>query len=301
MDNKKNKILLIGSNGMLGQRTAELFLNKGNTELICASYEQQSVLENINYFNVDLTNQTEVTALLEKISPDVIVNTAAYTAVDKAETEKELCDKVNVDAVRYLANFAKKKDIHLINISTDYVFDGADGPYTEDAYVNPVGYYGLSKLKGEQEIEKSGCRYTIIRTNVLYGPAKHGRMDFVKWVVSSLRDKKEIKIVTDQINNPTYIDDLVKLIDTAIEKRTIGIFNSGGTEFLSRYDFTMRIAEFFNLNKNLIKPVLTAEFNQPAKRPLKSGLILDKTKSILGYKPGSIEDTFRLMKEELSL
>jgi len=286
---------------MLGQITAEFFSKKRNSELICASYEQQSVMEDVNYFSLNLTSNTEIKNLLEGFLPDVIINTAAYTAVDKAETEKELCYKVNVVAVKELSNFAKEKNIHLINISTDYVFDGKNGPYSEDDKVNPVGFYGLSKLNGEKEIEKSGCKYTIIRTNVLYGPAKYGRMDFVKWVVSSLKEKKEIKIVTDQINNPTYIDDLVHIINSVIEKKKTGIFNSGGTEFLSRYDFTLRIADFFRLDKNLIKPVLTSELNQPAKRPLRSGLIIDKAKKVLEYTPTEIEETFRLIKEELNL
>ena len=208
---------------------------------------------------------------------------------------------MNVDAVKILAGYAKQHSAHFINISTDYVFDGENGPYSENDDVNPVGFYGLTKLQGEEEIIKSGCDFSIIRTNVLYGPAKFGRMDFVKWVVSSLKEKKEIKIVTDQINNPTFIDDLVEIIYSVMINKHYGIFNSGGEEFLSRYDFTLRIADFFNLDKNLIKPVLTEEFNQAAVRPLKSGLVLDKVKKILGFQPRKFEDTFRLMKEELNL
>lgn len=301
MNSGNKRVLIIGSNGMLGQRLSQFFLSKKNIELFCASYEKQSVLENVQYYSIDIADEKSIQNVINEISPLVIINTAAYTAVDKAEIEKELCNKVNVEGVKFLARSAKQIEAHLINISTDYLFDGDKGPYTEDDEPNPVGYYGLSKLRGEKEILDSGCINTIIRTNVLYGPAKYGRMDFVKWVVNSLKEKKEISIVTDQINNPTYIDDLVGIIDSVTENRQTGIFNSGGREFLSRYEFTMRIADYFNLDKSLIKPVLTSALNQPAKRPLKSGLLIEKAKKELNYNPSEIEETFRLMKEELNL
>jgi len=136
---------------------------------------------------------------------------------------------------------------------------------------------------------------------VLYGIAKFGRPDFVKWVVDSLRSKKQIRIVTDQINNPTFIDDVVQAINKIIELRKEGIYNIGGAEFISRYDFTLMIADYFNLDKNLIVPIKTEELNQPARRPLKSGLITIKAQSELGYKPHTILQTFELMKTELGL
>lgn len=301
MKSEKLKVLIIGSNGMLGQRTAEYYQSKKDIELYCSSYEDGSFIENLDYIKIDLTSSESIYSVLEKVAPDIIINTAAYTAVDKAETEREMCDLINISGVKILASYAKINKVHFVNISTDYIFDGINGPYKEDDPVNPIGYYGLSKLNGEKAIVESGCDYTIIRTNVLYGPAKFGRMDFVKWVVSSLRENKEIRIVKDQISNPTYIDDLVKIISIVVDKRKFGVFNSGGEEFLSRFDFTVRIAEFFNLDKNLIKPILTQELNQAAKRPLSSGLILDKALEELGVKPLSIEETFRLMKEELNL
>ena len=203
--------------------------------------------------------------------------------------------------VEYLSESARVLDSHLIHISTDYVFDGKNGPYSENDIPNPLGYYARTKLASENTLKISGSRNTILRTNVLYGTAKFSRPDFVKWVVDSLRAKKEIRIVDDQINNPTFIDDLVQGINKVVELRKEGIYNIGGDEFLSRYDFTIMIAEFFKLDKSLIKRIKTEDLNQPARRPLKSGLITIKAQSELGYKPHTILQSLELMKSELGL
>ncbi|MCF8354166.1 MAG: dTDP-4-dehydrorhamnose reductase [Melioribacteraceae bacterium] len=302
MDNLiKKRILIVGSNGMLGQRITEFYKNNKSTELMCVSAEDNSYIEDVEYKKIDIVDKSEVRDLIMDFFPDIIINTAAYTNVDGCETEKELSWKINVTGVSNLAVYAQTVDAHLIHISTDYVFDGNEGPYQENDLPNPISYYGRTKLASENTIRPSGTKFTIIRTNVLFGPAKHGRPDFVKWVVQNLRSGKEIKIVTDQINNPTYIDDLVQGISKAAEYLREGIYNIGGPEFLSRYDFTLRIADFFKLDKKLIKKIFTEELNQAARRPLKSGLIILKAETELGYKPHSIEDSLHAMKQELKL
>lgn len=297
----KTRILIIGSNGMLGQRLAEFFSRTNNYELLCTSVEPNSFVPNVDYRSVDVTQKNKVRELILDFFPDFVINVAAYTNVDKAEKERELAWKINVNGVENLALYSWTVDAHLIHISTDYIFDGKKGPYTEEDKPCPIGYYGRTKLASENSIRTSGVRYTIIRTNVLYGPAKFGRPDFVKWVINSLRAGESIKIVTDQFNNPTYIDDLVDAINKIIEFKKEGIYNIAGNEILSRYDFTNRVADYFGLNKNLIIPILTKELNQPAPRPLNSGLIILKAMVELDYKPRSIEETFELMKKELNL
>jgi dTDP-4-dehydrorhamnose reductase len=136
---------------------------------------------------------------------------------------------------------------------------------------------------------------------VLYGQAKFGRADFVRWVVSSLREEKTIRIVNDQINNPTFIDDLVWAIDSAVNNKKYGVYHIGGPEYLDRYEFTMRIADYFGLDKSLVQSIKTEELNQKAKRPLKSGLLIQKARAELDYKPHSINDSFAKMKSELGL
>ncbi len=297
----KKRILIVGSNGMLGQRLTEYYQKKSNIELFTCSAEDTSFIKGVNYSQLDITKKNEVKKIINDFYPDVIINAAAYTNVDGCESNKELAWNINVVGVNNLAHYCWTCDAHLIHISSDYVFDGENGPYDEKDKVNPISYYGRTKLASENAIKSSGIKGTVIRTNVLYGPAKYGRPDFVKWVVSSLRENKPIRIVTDQINNPTFIDDLVDGIRRIVEYQKEGIYHIGGKEFLSRYDFTLRIADYFNLDKSLITPIKTVELNQPAKRPLKSGLITLKAETELGYSPREIEETFYLMKKEVNL
>jgi len=297
----KTRILLIGSNGMLGQRLVESFKSSGKFELLCVSMEDESSLPGVEYKKVDIIHRQKVREVILDFFPDFIINAAAFANVDKSETEKETAWKINVNGVENIAFYSWTIDAHLIHFSTDYIFNGKNGPYTEDDLPNPIGYYGRTKLASENSIRISGTKNTIIRTNVLYGPAKNGRPDFVKWVINSLRDKKVIRIVTDQIGNPTYIDDLVAVINKIIELKKEGIYNIGGRAMISRYDFTLRIADYFGLDKSLIQMIFTKDLNQPALRPLKSGLITLKAETELDYKPHTIEETFELMKKELGL
>ncbi len=297
----KRRIIIAGSNGMLGQRLIEFYNKLNDIELISTSVEEKSVFDDVDYVQADISNRNEIKKVVYDFCPDFIINAAAYTNVDKSESERELAWKINVKGVEYLSETARVLDSHLIHISTDYIFDGKNGPYTENDTPNPLGYYARTKLASENTLKISGCKNTILRTNVLFVTAKFSRPDFVKWVVESLRANKEIRIVDDQINNPTFIDDLVQGINKVVELRKEGIYNIGGNEFLNRYEFTLMIAEYFNLDKNLVEKIKTEELNQPARRPLKSGLITIKAQSELGYKPHSMNQALELMKQELGL
>ncbi len=294
----KKRIMIVGSNGMLGQRLVKHFSGRADTELLLTSAETESYFENIDYKQIDISDKKNVKKIINNFYPDIIINVAAYTNVDKCETEKELAWKINVKGVEYLAKYSVGSHAHLIQISTDYVFDGNDGPYNEKDLPNPISYYGRSKLAGENVIRRFDIPFTIIRTNVLFGPAKFGRPDFVKWVVQSLTNKQKIKIVTDQINNPTYLDDLVLGISKVCDLKKTGIYNIAGAELLNRFEFTKKIAKFFNLDFSLVQPIETKELNQPAQRPLKSGLINLKAETELNYKPHSLDECFSLMQKE---
>ncbi|MCB0751843.1 MAG: SDR family oxidoreductase, partial [Ignavibacteriae bacterium] len=251
----KKRILLIGSNGMLGQCVVENLRNRNDIELTLASAEDTSFFDNISYSKLDISNKKEVKKIVLDFYPDYIINVAAYTNVDKCESEKELAWNINVNGVEYLAKYSVPSNAHLIHISTDYVFDGLAGPYSENDLPNPISYYGRSKLAGENVIKKFDIKSTILRTNVLFGPTKFGRPDFVKWVFNSLSENKNIRIVTDQINNPTYIEDLAQAIITICDSEKTGLFNIGGAELLNRFEFTKEIAEYFNLDFNLVEPI----------------------------------------------
>lgn len=297
----KNRIIVTGANGMLGQRTVEYYSSKENVDLLATSVENKSVIDSVDYVSCDIKSRENIKKVIYDYCPDFIIHTAAFTNVDLSEKMREDAWKINVKGVEYIAEAARAIDARIIHISTDYIFDGKNGPYDENALPNPIGYYGRTKLASENALKISGTLFTILRTNVLYGIAHNSRPDFVRWVINSLGNNEKIRIVKDQINNPTFIDDLVQAISKIIEFRKTGVYNIGGKEFLSRYEFTNRIAEYFNLDKNLITPIITEELNQPARRPLKSGLLILKAETELGYKPHSISESLSVIKRELGL
>jgi dTDP-4-dehydrorhamnose reductase len=297
----KKRIFLVGANGMLGQRLVEAFTGDENIQLLTCSVEPEPYFNHVDYISCDLTKRENIKKVIFEFYPDFIINTAAFTNVDLSELERETAWKVNVKGVEYLAEASRVLDAHLIHISSDYIFDGTKGPYNEKDKPNPLGYYGRTKLASENALKISGAMYTILRTNVLYGMAKNSRPDFVRWVISQLKSNKEIRIVTDQYNNPTFTDDMVQVISKIIEFRKQGLYNIGGKDFLSRYEFARMIADYFDLSNSLIIPISTEELNQTAKRPLKSGLITLKAETELGFKPRSIKETLRLMKNKLNL
>lgn len=296
----KKRILVTGANGMLGQRLLKIFFQYNTYTLLATSVEKESVLQSIDYSFCDITIREDIKNLILNFYPDVIVHTAAFTNVDLSEKEREQCWKTNVKAVEYITETCRVLGCHLIHISTDYIFDGTSGPYTENAPPNPLGYYARTKLASENVLRMSGVDFTIIRTNVLYGIAD-SRPDFVRWVYNKLKSSEKINIVTDQINNPTFIDDLVQAISKIIEFKKYGVYNIGGSDFLSRYDFALKIADFFDLNRDLIFAVVTKDLNQPARRPLKSGLVITKAQAELNYKPYTIVEALARMKAELNL
>jgi dTDP-4-dehydrorhamnose reductase len=297
----KNRIIITGANGMLGQRAVEYYSSKENIELLATSVEDKSVIDSVDYMSCDIKSRDKIKKVIYDYCPDFIIHTAAFTNVDLSEKMREDAWKINVKGVEYIAEAARAIDAQIIHISTDYIFDGKKGPYHENDLPNPIGYYGRTKLASENTLKISGTLFTILRTNVLYGFARNSRPDFVRWVINSLTKKERIRIVKDQINNPTFIDDLVQAINKIIEFKRTGIYNIGGKEFLSRLEFTNRIAEYFKLDRNLITPITTEELNQPARRPLKSGLWTLKAETELGYKPHSISESLMVMKKELGL
>jgi dTDP-4-dehydrorhamnose reductase len=293
----KKRILIVGSNGMLGQNVVTQFNQIDKYEVHLASFEDESFFDNVAYTKINIANKKEVKELLLDFFPDYVINLAAYTNVDKSETDKEICWNVNVNAIEYLAKYCVPTNSHLIHISSDYIFDGKSGPYTEKDLPNPISYYGRSKLAGENIIKRFDIKSTILRTNVLFGNAKFGRPDFVKWVVNSLKSKTPIKIVTDQVNNPTFLEDIAGAINNICQDVKTGIYNIGGAELLNRYEFTRKITEHFNLDFNLVTPILTEELGQPAPRPLKSGLINLKAETELNYRPRSLKECFQIMEK----
>lgn len=297
------RVIITGSNGLLGQTLVNLLLEeKERYQVIGFSRgENRSGRSDFDYVSIDITNEALFYDTLSAYKPDVIVNTAAMTNVDACETNKEACNRLNVEAVRCLKNYSEEHKTHLIHISTDFIFDGKAGPYKETDTPNPLSYYGVSKLKSEEILVKSTVSYTILRTILVYGKVYDmSRSNIVLWVKQMLEEGKEITIVNDQFRMPTYAEDLALACKISIDKKALGVFNISSNTLLSIYDIAQQIAETFKLDKSLIKPISTVTLNQTAKRPAITGFDLSKTRKYLRINPKSFQEDLQKFKEKLT-
>lgn len=297
----QKKILITGSNGLLGQKLIEALKNQH--EVLATSIGDCIISDTTGflYQSLDITDRNSISNTFENFNPDVVINTAAMTDVDGCEEKKELCDKVNVAAVAYLRDECEKYKVHLIHISTDFIFDGEDGPYSETDEPNPLSYYGLSKLKSEQLLYDSTINWTILRTIILYGTAENlQRNNIVLWGRKALKEGKPLNIIDDQFRSPTLAEDLAKACVLAIEKQATGIFNASGKDFMSIFEMIERMADFYNCDKSNINRISSETLNQKAKRPPKTGFILTKSNEELGYEPHSFEEGLKLLEQQLN-
>ncbi|RPI00798.1 MAG: SDR family oxidoreductase [Calditrichaeota bacterium] len=275
------RVLVTGCLGLLGQRLIRLA--PPSIELIAVDiYPDPQFIDPKIYYRCDLTQRADVDQLFEQAAPDCVIHTAAYTNVDKAEDERDWCWKINVSAVEYLSMAAKRSGASLYHISTDYIFDGSNGPYREDSPAHPLGFYGMSKWAAEKVLKRSDIPFTIARTMVLYGISQNNRPDFVGWLISQLGQNMSVNIVTDQIGNSTLNDELALALWTLVQRSYFGIVNLAGREIMSRYEFALEVARIFSLDDSLIQPITTAQLGQQAPRPLQSGLVIDKALYSLG-------------------
>mgnify|MGYP001185202723 CR=1 FL=1 len=276
------RILITGANGQLGCSFYNLLHHK--YEIVNTS---RSINNNRSCIYLDITNPIACKEVINLIKPDIILNFAALTNVDYCERNPVLTNEVNVTGLENLLTYFKKQIIH---ISSDYVFDGNNGPYSEEDSTNPINIYGISKLRSEQALLKNSSNSLIIRSNVIYDYLNNSGASFLNWVVDSLKNKKEINVVNDQINNPTWASSIAVVIDRAIELELTGLLHWGDRELLDRYEFAKKIADSFKLDKSLINPISTIDLKQDALRPLKCGLKTDYAQKILKLEPPSIKD-----------
>ncbi len=273
--NKKLKILITGASGQLGKKIIELFDKK-----------YQLILTDIQ--NMDITNILQVKNTIIKEKPDFIIHSAAYTQVDKAEENKDICKKINTFGTKNIAVIASKFNIPLIYISTDFVFDGKKNtPYNEKDVPKPISIYGQTKYAGEKFIQKFCKKYYIIRTSWLFGelPKDYPGTNFVEVMLKLAKEKKELKVVNDQIGSPTYTGDLVKIIFKMItQKPTYGIYHFSGKGACSWYDFAKEIFAQTKTRINLT-PIKSVNYPQKAPRPAYSYLDKRKIEKALNIKP----------------
>jgi dTDP-4-dehydrorhamnose reductase len=280
------RILVTGANGLLGQKLVELILTKEDYLIATAKSKLVLPLTKGEYHQLDITNKDQVLEVISKAKPDVVINTAAMTNVDVCETEREKCWASNVTSVENLVAACALSNIHLIHLSTDFIFDGTHGPLDEQAIPNPISYYGESKLAAEKVVQSSTIPWTIARTVLVYGVTKDmSRSNIVLWVKKSLEEGKTINVVNDQWRTPTLAEDLAIGCYLAATKKATGIFNISGEEIMTPYDIAIATADFFKLDKSLIKETDSSKFTQAAKRPPRTGFIVKKAKMLLNFNP----------------
>jgi dTDP-4-dehydrorhamnose reductase len=303
------KILITGSNGLLVQKL--VYKLKDKTNILCiATARGANRLVNTTgyeYAELDITNYDNVNSVFSKFMPDVIINTAAMTNVDACETDKENCWLMNTTSVQHqvtvLQELSKQHPNykpHFIHLSTDFIFDGTHGPLDENETPNPLSYYAESKLAAEKIVQASTLHWAMARTVLVYGIVDNmSRNNIVLWVKQNLEQGKVINVVDDQFRTPTLAEDLADGCILIAEKKAQGIYNISGKDFLSILELAHLVADYYKLDKSLIKPSKSADIKQPAKRPPITGFIIDKAKKELGYNPHSFTEGIQFLEEQM--
>ena len=296
------RIVITGANGLLGQKLVNLFNSSSQYEVIAIARgeNRNNAQKGYRYLDVDLTNFNAVTRIINDIKPSIIINSAAMTNVDECEVKKEQCDLINVELVKHLVCLSEKHKSYLVHISTDFIFDGKNGPYKEDDLPNPLNYYGLSKLKSEQIIQESTLKYAILRTVLVYGIVDNmSRSNLILWLKESIENKKIVTIIDDQFRMPTFVDDLAQGCLSAVNKKAQGVFNISSCELMSIYDMAIEVAAIFNLDASYVKRISTSELNQKAVRPPVTGFDLTKSNKILELPLVSFTERLQVFKNQL--
>jgi dTDP-4-dehydrorhamnose reductase len=292
------KILIIGISGLLGNKIYNLA--KNDYQVFGTYNTHKPDIENV--YQLDVTKRANVFKVIENTKPDFVIDTHALHNVDYCELHPEEAWLVNVEGTKNVAEACKTFGCKYVFISTDYVFDGKKvTSYTEKDKPNPLNYYAKTKLVAEEAIKILTSDYIIARTAVLFGVGGLGKEPFALWLIKKLKNGEEVKAVIDQYNNPTLVDSLAEMLLTLCEKDKVGLFHITGRTNLNRYEFSIKIAEKFGLNKELIKPITTPELNQIAPRPRKVALDVSKVERATKVKTLTIDEALDNLKQQVSL
>ncbi len=297
------RILVTGANGLLGQALVAQLAKDAAFDVLATSRDPSPAFSGVScgYVGLDIANGERVRQTFVDFAPTVVVNCAAATNVDWCETNRNKCWDINAAAVGVLARNCRTYGATMVQISTDFVFDGRNGPYAEGDRPHPINYYGKSKLGGEIAAREAGIeKWTVVRTNVVYGTGANLRSgNFALWALDRVSAGKSVDVFTDQVRTPTYVEDLADGIVRIIRYRKTGIYHVSGRDMVSMHSFAKSIARAFNLDENLIRPVVTSAKHQIAKRPLQTGLLILKAESEVGYQPAPINEALALLHHRL--
>ena len=284
------RILVIGGNSLVGGKLV-CSLRQAHYSVF-GTYFQHRVDDDL-FYPLDITDAGSVSNVYDMVKPDMVILCSAFTNVDGCEKDKDTARKINVDGTGIVANTVEHHQGKLVYISTDYVFDGCKGSYIEEDAVCPVNYYGGTKRWGEEVVQKTCSDYLICRTSVVYGVSKP---NFSLWLIDQIQNKHEVHIVNDQYVSCTYNHDLAEQIIALLKNQKQGIYHTTGGERISRYEFSIKLAEVFGFDTGLIKPVSMKDFSWVAQRPADSSL--DVTKVSMLKKPYMVSESLRLFKQE---
>ncbi len=292
------KILVTGASGLLGSKLVGELLSR-NYEVI-ALYNRNPIPvdhEKLVKVRLDIVDKTSLEDLILKTRPDVIIHSAAYTDVDGCERNKTYAWRVNVEATRSIVRAARVVKSHLIYVSTDYVFDGEKGLYRENDTPNPVNYYGLTKLVGEELVRTSDLLYTIVRPSAIYGVGG-SKKSFAEYVAEKLSRGEKVRALVDQYVSPTHNTLLAMAVAEIVEMRPMGVLHVAG-ERMNRYQFATKIAEALGLPVELVEKASIKDMKHwIAKRPRDSSLDTSKAKSLLKTKFYDTKLALELFKQE---
>ncbi len=283
------KALIIGASGQIGHCLYEILKGGHQVTGTFFSYPQAGLIK------LDMTEREKVHKLVGALVPEVVLIPAAMPNVEACEEKPEFCYQVNVDGVGHVLDAAAQVGAKIVYFSTDYVFDGAAGPYSETDRPNPISVYGRAKYAVEQRIQRSCSPWLIIRTTVVYGPEQQGK-NFVMGLIRRLKQGAVVKVPRDQVGTPTYAPNLCRVVKELVELGKEGIYNVAGPDLMNRYQFALAVAETFELDKSLIVPVSTAELGQKAPRPLNGGLKINKVQAQIKTPLAGVYEGLREMK-----
>jgi len=300
----KKRVLITGANGLLGQELVRQISQQNMFDLLATGRDSSSRLtsdQGFSYTPLDVCHKHQIQSVLNDFRPDCVINCAAFTEVDDSEAKRNLCWRVNADAVGYLSKSCHHHGANLVHLSTDFVFDGQCGPYREHDRPNPINYYGKSKLAGENAARAAGGeKLTIVRTNVVYGIAQGlERLDFVRWVLKNLYGHQKINVFSDQWRTPTYTYDLAIGILRLVHFQKNGVYNLSGREFMSMYEFSVLIAEVFDLDPTFIQSAVQHTSPQVARRPSYTGLVTLKSETEIDFRPMPLKKALTHLRDRL--
>ncbi|MFH1892652.1 MAG: SDR family oxidoreductase [Candidatus Zixiibacteriota bacterium] len=287
------RIMVTGAAGLLGFRLTTLLLDKFH--VIAVTHEHDfpgSITAKLQTVKCDLTDRVSVSRLVHDFEPDVVINSAAMTDVDACEEKQILASKVNCDIVAHLIDAIKHDKTRFVQISTDYLFDGRNGPYPEEAVPNPLNVYGRTKLAAEQLVSEFNGESLIVRTSALFDNEDHGKANLFTAVYGRLKSGESVKVASDLYCNPIWTLNLSAAILEAVEQGLAGIMNIAGSQYLSRYDFALSMAHEYRFPRQLVQAVPLALLNRKAVRPLKAGVDVTKASKLLHTKLLSPEEAF---------